>query len=231
MVVAIVGAAVNAPNEVRREWRSICDDVHSVQELHDCSSDVAKRYLADLVRGSISTVLRGAPQFTDQMIISLKKTDGQEYEGLLILLVLAYAWRRVNELPSRQWKFVLLDEAWRMTKIQQSIRKIGEMARQGRKRSLIFAVSTQQFSDMDRALDDESRLTELFDTKIIMQLSQSAARSTAVALDLTDVEIERITNFRAGTGLLQTSENSIYLKFEATTDETQTYFNTKAEKD
>ena len=227
----LIGAAVSAPNEVRREWRAICDDAGTLGGLYDKSSPAAKKYLVDLVRGSVSRVFQGEPGFSDRMIISLKKTDGQEYEGLLILLVLSYAWRRVNELPAGRWKFVLLDEAWRMTKIPQSIRKIGEMARQGRKRSLIFAVSTQQFSDMDRALDDESRLTELFDTKIIMQMSQSAARLTADALELTDAETERITNFRAGMGLLQTSDNSIYLKFEATPDETQTYFNTKAEKE
>ena len=226
----LVGAAVNAPNEVRREWRSVCDDAETLGGLYERSSEAAKKYLVDLVRGSASQIFLGEPRFSDRMIISLKKTDGQEYEGLLILLVLSYAWRRVNELPAGRWKFVLLDEAWRMTKIPQSIRKIGEMARQGRKRSLIFAVSTQQFSDMDRALDDESRLTELFDTKIIMQMSQSAARSTADALELTEDETEKITNFRAGTGLLQTSDNSIHLRFEATPDETAAYFNTRAEK-
>ena len=224
----LLGAATNAPNQTRREWRSICDSVHSVGGLYEASSEAARGYLADLVRGGVSHVFRGAPRFSDRMVISLKNTDGQEYEGLLILLVLAYAWRRVNELPARRWKFVLLDEAWRMTKIGHSVRKIGEMARQGRKRSLIFAVSTQQFSDMDRALDDESRLTELFDTKIIMQMSQSAARVMGAALGLTGSEVERVTNFRSGMGLLQTSDNAIYLRFEATGDEAKQYFNTKA---
>ena len=224
----LLGAATNAPNQTRKEWRSICDTVRSIGGLYEASSDTAKEYLADLVRGGISSVFRGAPRFSDRMVISLKKTDGQEYEGLLILLVLAYAWRRVNELPAKRWKFVLLDEAWRMTKIDHSIRKIGEMARQGRKRSLIFAVSTQQFSDMDRALDDESRLTELFDTKVIMQMSQSAARTMGAALGLTESEVERVTNFRSGMGLLQTSDNAVYLRFEATADEAKRYFNTKA---
>ena len=224
----LLGAATNAPNQTRKEWRSICDTVRSVGELYEASSGAAKEYLTDLVRGDVSRVFRDAPRFSDRMVISLRKTDGQEYEGLLILLVLAYAWRRVNELPAKRWKFVLLDEAWRMTKIDHSIRKIGEMARQGRKRSLIFAVSTQQFSDMDRALDDESRLTELFDTKIIMQMSQSAARVMGAALGLTGSEVERVTNFRSGMGLLQTSDNTIYLRFEATGDEARRYFNTKA---
>ena len=224
----LLGAATNAPNQTRREWRSVCDTVHSIDGLYEASSEASRGYLTDLVRGGVSRVFRGAPRFSDRMVVSLRRTDGQEYEGLLILLVLAYAWRRVNELPAKQWKFVLLDEAWRMTKIDHSIRKIGEMARQGRKRSLIFAVSTQQFSDMDRALDDESRLTELFDTKVIMQMSQSAARVMGAALGLTESEIERVTNFRAGMGLLQTSDNAVYLRFEATGDEARRYFNTKA---
>ncbi len=64
-----------------------------------------------------------------------------------------------------------------------------------------------------------------------MQMSQSAANSTGKALDLTDDEIERIRNFKAGNGMIQTSDNTIYAKFEATDDETKTYFNTKEEKD
>ena len=261
----LIGTATSAPNHIRREWRAICDGVDTITQLYQKSGEEAKKYMRDLVEGSISKVFLppgdfttnksavrdnlthdgkmadkygdgdddkpNPPQFSDHIIISLKHTDGQEYEGLLILLVLAYAWRRVNLLPAKQWKFILLDEAWRMTKLKQSIKKIGDMARQGRKRSLIFAISTQQFGDLDRALDDDSKLTELFDTKIIMQMSQSAALSTGKALDLTDSEIELITNFRSGNGLLQTSDNAIYLKFEATAQETKHYFNTKAEKE
>ncbi len=264
----LVGVATSAPNHVRREWRAICDNVSTITQLYEKSSQEAKKYMRDLVEGSISKVFlppcecndssggndtshndtshnntshnensgngctENISQFSDHIIISLKHTDGQEYEGLLILLVLAYAWQRVNLLPAKQWKFILLDEAWRMTKLKQSIKKIGDIARQGRKRSLIFALSTQQFGDLDRALDDsDSKLTELFDTKIIMQMSQSAALATGKALDLTDSEIELVTNFRAGNGLLQTSDNAIYLKFEATEQETKYYFNTKAEKE
>lgn len=227
----LLGSATGAPEVVRKEWRSICDSVKSIEELHEKSSSAAKWYLADLVKGSVSEVFRGKPRFSDHMIISLKKTENQEYEGLLIMLVLAYAWRRVNELPDRLWKIILLDEAWRVTKMQQSTQKIGEMSREGRKRSLILAISTQQFSDMDRALADESKLTELFDTKIIMQMPQSAARLAGRALDLTDREVESIVNFRPGYGMMQTSDNAIYLKFEATAEETSNYFNTSAVKD
>ena len=227
----LLGSATGAPDTVRKEWRSICDSVKSIADLHEKSSSAAKGYLADLVQGSVSEVFKGESRFSDRMIISLKKTENQEYEGLLIMLVLAYAWRRVNELPDRLWKIILLDEAWRVTKMQQSTQKIGEMSREGRKRSLILAISTQQFSDMDRALADASKLTELFDTKIIMQMPQSAARLAGSALDLTDREVERIVNFRPGYGMMQTSDNAIYLKFEATSEETSNYFNTSAVKD
>ncbi len=91
-------------------------------------------------------------------------------------------------------------------------------------------ISTQTFNDLDMAMEDGSRLTELFDTKIIMQMSQTAARNTGKALDLTDDEIERIINFKQGNGMIQTSDNTIYAKFEATEEETKTYFNTKEEK-
>jgi len=84
---------------------------------------------------------------------------------------------------------------------------------------------------LDKALGDDSKLTELFDTKVIMQMSQSAAEKTGESLNLTEDEIERVINFKQGNGLLVTSDNSIYAKFEATEEETKVYFNTKEEKD
>ena len=226
----IIGIVTEAPIEVKKEWRSICDGIKNLDELYKKSSERAKKYLEDLVKGSMSEIFKGDIKFSDRMIISLKYLDGQEYEGLFILLALTYAWKRVNALPSNQWKFLLLDEAWRMTKIPKSAYKIGEIARQGRKKSLIFAISTQQFTDLDKSLEDESKLTELFDTKIIMGMSKTAAEKTGAALDLTDDEIERIKNFKPGNGLLQTGINSIYIKFEGTVNEEKIYFSTTEKK-
>jgi len=142
--VDLLGAVASAPNEVRKEWRSICEQVNDIHELYKKSSDNAKKYLVDLIEGPISEMFKGNIKFSNRMIISLKETNGQEIQGLLILLVLTYAWKKVNLLPANKWKFILLDEAWIMTKIQQSLKKMGEIARQGKKKSLIFAVSTQQ---------------------------------------------------------------------------------------
>jgi len=141
-------------------WRSICDDVNSLKELYEKSDDKGKPFLIDLVKGGISKMFEGETQFSDRMIISLKETENQEIEKLLILLLLMWAWKRINELPANQWKYLLLDEAWRMTKLSQSAQKIGEITRQGRKRSLVFAVITQQFTDLDKIMDEQSKITE-----------------------------------------------------------------------
>jgi len=226
----IIGIVTEAPIEIKKEWRSICDGINSLDELYEKSTVRAKQYLEDLVKGSMSEIFKGDIKFSDRMIISLKHLDGQEYEGLFILLALTYAWRKINSLPANQWKLLLLDEAWRMTKLEKSAYKIGEIARQGRKKSLIFCIATQQFTDLDKALDDESKLTELFDTKIIMGMSKTAAEKTGAALDLTADEIERIKNFKAGNGLLQTGTNAIYIKFEGTPDEEKIYFSTTEKK-
>lgn len=226
-----LGQVTNAPNPIKKEWRSICENVSSIDELYKKSSKIAKEYLTDLVNGPIAKMLKGEPKFSDRMIISLKDLDGQEYEGMMIFLILTYAWKRVNALPANVWKIIFCDEAWKMKNIKSSSAKVGEIARQGRKKSLIFGVSTQTFSDLDQVMSDGSRLTELFDTKIIMQMSQTAARNTGQALDLTEREIERIINFKPGNGMMQTSGNTIYAKFEATDNETRKYFNTKEEKE
>ncbi len=227
----VIGQVTDAPNEIRKEWRSKCDKIHSIAELYQASSEHAKKYLVDLHTGPISAMMKGETRFSDRIIISLKELDGQEYEGLMIFLALTYAWRRINkQLPANQWKIIFCDEAWKMKSIKHSAAKVGEIAREGRKKSLIFAVSTQTFSDLDDVMDDGSRLTELFDTKIIMQMSKTAAENTGQALNLTDEEIERVENFRQGNGMLQTFDNTIYAKFEATEEETKRYFNTKEEK-
>ncbi|MCJ8307335.1 MAG: hypothetical protein HRU07_09830 [Nitrosopumilus sp.] len=227
----IIGKFTEAPVEIKKEWHSICDDVSSLDELYEKSSPGAKKYLEDLVKGSIAEIFKGDIKFSDRMIISLKHLEDHEYEGLFILLALTYAWKRVNELPANQWKIIFFDEAWRMTKRRNTAYKVGEIARQIRKLSGIFVVATQFFTDLDGSIDDnESKVTELFDTKIVMGMARTAAKNTGNALDLTDDEIERIVNFKPGNGLLQTSTNSIYLKFEGTEDEEKIYFNTKEKK-
>ena len=227
----IIGTFTEAPIEIKKEWRSICDKVHDLEGLYKKSSPDAKKYLEDLVHGSLAEIFKGDMKFSDRMIISLKHLDGHEYEALFILLALSFAWKRVNELPSNQWKSIDFDEAWRMTKKKQTAYKIGEIARQGRKISLFFLVASQFFTDLDGSLDDEdSKLTELFDTKIIMGMAKTAAEKTGKALDLTPDEIERIKNFKPGNGLLQAGTNSIYIKFEGTEEEEKTYFNTTEKK-
>jgi len=103
----IIGIVTEAPNQVKKEWRSICDGINSLDELYDKSSGNAQSYLEDLVKGSMSEIFKGELKFSDRMIISLKHLDGQEYEGLFILLALTYAWKKINSLPANQWKFLL----------------------------------------------------------------------------------------------------------------------------
>ena len=126
---------------------------------------------------------------------------------------------------------LFLEEAWRMTKLKRSGQKIAEIAREIRKRSGIFAVCTQLFSDLDSVMDSQSKVTDLFETKIVMNLAPTAAKEVGKALDLQPIEIERIENFKKGETVLFTSDNTIYFKFEADEKETTVYFNTDAEKE
>ena len=77
----------------------------------------------------------------------------------------------------------------------------------------------------------DSKVVDLFDTKIIMQLGNTAAKSVRKALDLEDADEERIENFHKGEGLIFTSDNTIFIKFEATEKERLDYFNTDEEKE
>ena len=230
-VIDILAAFTGAPEVIVNEWRSKCQGIKNIKELYKLSSNEGKKYLIDLVEGPVSKLFEGKNKFSDQMIISLKDTENTKTEKLIILLVLTWAWKRINDLPETQWKYLLLEEAWRMTKLPLSGQKIAEIARQGRKRSLIFAVCTQLFSDLDSVMDKQSKITDLFDTKIILQSAPTAAKEIGKALDLQPIEIERIENFNKGEAVLFTSDNTIYFKFEADEKERTIYFNTDAEKE
>lgn len=80
-------------------------------------------------------------------------------------------------------------------------------------------------------MDQQSKITDLFDTKIILGSAPTAAKEIGKALDLQPIEIERIENFNKGEAVLFTSDNTIYLKFEADEQERTVYFNTDAEKE
>ncbi len=230
-VIDILASFTDAPDVIVNEWRSKCDGLKSIKELYNIISDEGKKYLVDLVEGPVSKIFEGENKFSDQMIISLKDTENTKTEKLIILLVLTWAWKRINKLPETQWKYLLLEEAWRMTKLKLSGQKIAEIAREIRKRSGIFAVCTQLFSDLDSVMDSQSKVTDLFETKIVMNLAPTAAKEVGKALDLQPIEIERIENFKKGETVLFTSDNTIYFKFEADEKETTVYFNTDAEKE
>jgi len=230
-VIDILASFTDAPEVIVNDWRSKCEGIKDIKELWNVSNDDGKKYLIDLVEGPVSKIFEGENKFSDQMIVSLKDTENTKTEKLLILLVLTWSWKRINDLPENQWKYLLLEEAWRLTKLPLSGQKIAEIAREIRKRSGMFAVCTQLFSDLDKVMDQQSKITDLFDTKIIMQSAPTAAKEIGKALDLEPIEIERIENFHKGEALLITSDNKIYFKFEADEKETNVYFNTDAEKE
>lgn len=89
---------------------------------------------------------------------------------------------------------------------------------------------TQTYTDIDRVMPDESKITDLVDTKIIMKSGRSAAKEIGKALDLQPSDVDAITNFRQGQGVIFTNDNVIYLKFEASEKERLNYFNTNFEK-
>ena len=230
-VIDILASFTGAGDVIVNEWRSKCEGIKSIKELYEITSPEGQKYLVDLVKGPISKIFEGENKFSDRMIISLKDTEKTKTEKLIILLVLTWAWKRINQLPETQWKYLLLEEAWRLTKLSLSGQMIAEIAREIRKRSGIFAVCTQLFSDLDSVMDSQSKVTDLFETKIIMNSAPTAAKEIGAALDLQPIEIERIKNFKKGETVLFTSDNTIYFKFEADEKETTVYFNTDTEKE
>ena len=147
--VDILGQATKAPDKVIKLWRSLlAKDIKNIQELHDNSDEEAKRYLVDLVKGPLSTIMKGDPKMTDKMIISMKGTGTEEHTVLILLMALNKAWKRITQLPPAKQKILLIDEGWMLFKMHGAEKYIDMIVRMGRKLNVKFIFVSQKVEDL-----------------------------------------------------------------------------------
>ena len=228
---SVLAQFTKAPPVVANEFASLADEVNSVEELfnHKKISVEAKKYLAHLVNGPLTRIMKGSPKINDQVIISLNGATGKDHEVLILLLLLNKIWQRVFEMPKERQKIIVIDEGWLLFKMEGAIDYIDQIIRMGRKINVKFVFISQKVDDLVNEKGAESRMIDNIATKILMRLEEDSAVKAQQILKLSDAETSKLTKFSPGNGLILTEKHRITAKFEARKEEIETYFNTTVE--
>ena len=230
---SVLAQFTKAPPVVANEFASLADEVNSVEELsnHKKMSAEAKKYLAHLVNGPLTRIMKGSPKISDQVIISLNGATGKDHEVLILLLLLNKIWQRVFEMPKERQKIIVIDEGWLLFKMDGAVDYIDQIVRMGRKINVKFVFISQKVDDLVNEKGAESRMIDNIATKILMRLEEDSAIKAQQILKLSDTETSKLTKFSPGNGLILTEKHRITAKFEARKEEIETYFNTTVENE
>ncbi|QLH07095.1 VirB4 family type IV secretion system protein [Nitrosopumilus ureiphilus] len=228
--VDILGQATKAPPEVIKLWRSLlAQNIKNISELYESSDENAQRYLVDLVKGPLSTIMKGEPQMSDKIIISMKGTGTEEHTVLILLMALSKAWKRITELLPTKKKILLIDEGWMLFKMQGAEKYIDMIVRMGRKLNVTFIFVSQKVEDLANEKGGYGRIIDNIETKVLMLMEEDAAAKAGKILQLSLHEVDQITSFDVGNGIFITKKHRLHVKFEATPEEKEIHFNTAPE--
>ncbi len=214
----ILGDITKASDTVRKEFRAKAEKCSSVKELREKTSDEAKKFLVDLVEGSISNVFQGDSRFENRTVISLRGTSGEERVSMLLLLALGKIWKQVNSAPTRIPKILVIDEGWMLFHMVSAGRFLNMIARMGRKFNVIFMFITQRpedviENDFGRAIADNAG------TKIFLQNTEQASEKIKNAMVLSDLEADMLKSFGKGECLFLTKDYRLRVQITPTKEE------------
>ena len=129
---------------------------------------------------------------------------------LAMHVVLQWTWEKFVKKNPHIRKHVVVDEAWRFMKNEDSANFLEDMSRRGRKRVAGLITATQGFYEFTESQQGKSILTNSA-TMILMK--QSSADYTAIQdlLRLPEGQMKELRTFSQGEGLLRMGENAAAL--------------------
>ena len=224
----ILGDITKAPDTVRKEFRAKAGGCSSVRELYDKVSCEARRFLVDLIEGTISNVLHGSLKFENKTVVSLRGTSGEERVSMLLLLVLGKIWKQINLAPARIPKILVIDEGWMLFQMASAGRFLNMIARVGRKFNVIFMFVTQRpedviENDFGRAVADNAG------TKIFLQNTEQASEKIKSAMAISEIEADMLKSFGKGECLFLTKDYRLRVQISPTKEELGIFSTTPTE--
>ena len=217
----ILGAVTKAPEDVVKQFRKFSDKVNSIDQMYGALEEdpASQKWLADLVDGPLARMMRGKPQISDRLVISMRKADGKPHEIMLLILALNKVWKRIEEMPQEMQKIVVLDEAWLLFKMKGAAKYIEQIVRMGRKRNVKFLFISQNVDDIAESRGGANRIVDNIETKILLNLEEESADSAAAVLGLSPQEQTRIKTFGQGHAILITKKYRLHVRFEPSEQE------------
>lgn len=221
----IVGDVSKGDDLVRKEFRAKSEGCTSINDLYDKVDERARRYLRDLVTGSIHDVLAGEPKLDDSVVISLRGTSGEERISMLLLLALGKIWKKIHSLPTNIPKILLIDEGWMLFNMASAGKFLDMVARVGRKFNVIFMFVTQRPEDViennfGRAIAENAA------TKIFLQNTEQASEKIKKAMDLSDQEADMLKTLSRGQCLFLTKDYRLKVQITPSCDELRVFSTT-----
>ncbi len=128
--------------------------------------------------------------------------------GLAVMMAISDFSRRFSNQTSDQFKFVLFDEAWRLSKVKEGRDILEELIRTGRsKNSAIYIVSQSASKDL---IGDEIKMNVGYQFVFGPDTPQEAvAACELLGIEANDDNIDMIKNLPAGTCLMSDLENRV----------------------
>lgn len=221
----MLGEVTRAPEEVIKQFRRHSGRVRDIGGLYGAlaGDPGSQRWLDDLVEGPLAGMMRGAPQVSDRLVISMRGADGKPHEAMVLVLALSRAWRRIEELPQNVQKIILLDEAWLVFRMPGAAKYVEQVVRMGRKRNVRFIFVSQNVDDIAGARGAQPRIVDNIETKVLLNMEDEAAAGAARVLGLSPQEHSRLRSSGPGHAVLITKGHRLHLRFEPTAEEARAF--------
>jgi energy-coupling factor transporter ATP-binding protein EcfA2 len=219
------------------DLRSTVASSSTIFDLYRSATPELKRVLRNIIDGADRFLVAGNPlPFTGRMVFNLQPLH-REFQfsperSLTLhaasLLIFTKIWRMIDAgdiIPLQDPKLIIVDEVWMFTQLPAAARFLEGVSRRGRKRNLIFLLSTQRALDV---LGSESGRTVLENcaTKVLMRQDESAVRTVGEAFRLSNHEVDAIADLPVGRGILLAEGARVPVNFIASREE-YTLFTTK----
>ena len=195
-----LASAVKLPQELMGELRALVMKHDGIWEVYKVATGELRKYLKGLLEGPDGFLFEGKPvEIETRIVVDLSRVDSETTKNLLASLLFTRFWRTIVESPRQRKKILLMDEAWRITRMPGAERLVLDVAKRGRKYNASIVFITQEPEDImaTRAGRAVAKNTAI---KILLHLDEP--EELRKILRLTERDIEFIAKAEVGQALI-----------------------------
>lgn len=147
----------------------------------------------------------------------------KDQQAIGMFIVLDYVWDKAKEDPTTK-KAIILDELWKLIGARGSVEaaefvfEVFKLIRGYGGSAIAATQDLEDFFGLDEGRYGKAILNNA-KIKILLKLEPQEARYVQEQFELSDVEVQRITGFKRGKGLLTANTNHVVIEFKASPTE------------